>query len=29
EFCYKLNRRYHGERVFDRLVVAATYHWAI
>ncbi|MEY3444843.1 MAG: hypothetical protein RLZZ519_3124, partial [Bacteroidota bacterium] len=26
---YKLNRRYHGERVFDRLVVAATYHWAI
>jgi ISXO2-like transposase domain len=27
EFCYKLNRRYHGFNVFDRLVVAATYHW--
>jgi ISXO2-like transposase domain len=27
EFCYKLNRRYHGFRLFDRLVVAATYHW--
>jgi hypothetical protein len=22
EFCYKLNRRYFGERLFDRLVVA-------
>ncbi len=29
EFCYKLNRRYHGSKVFDRLVLAATYHWAI
>jgi hypothetical protein len=27
EHCYKLNRRYHGFRLFDRLVVAATYHW--
>ena len=27
EFCYKLNRRYHGFKLFDRLVVAATYHW--
>jgi transposase-like protein len=27
EFCFKLNRRYFGFRVFDRLVVAATYHW--
>jgi hypothetical protein len=23
EFCYKLNRRYFGERLFDRLVIAA------
>jgi hypothetical protein len=22
EFCYKLNRRYFGERLFDRLVIA-------
>lgn len=27
EFCYKLNRRYFGSRLFDRLIVAATYHW--
>ena len=27
EFCYKLNRRYHGFKLFDRLVVAATCHW--
>ncbi|HEX2898423.1 MAG TPA: transposase [Bacteroidia bacterium] len=27
EFTYKLNRRYHGFRLFDRLVVAATYQW--
>lgn len=24
EFCYKLNRRYFGEKLFDRLVVAIT-----
>ena len=23
EFCYKLNRRYFGEKLFDRLVIAA------
>ena len=23
EFCYKLNRRYFGEKLFDRLIVAA------
>lgn len=23
EFCYKLNRRYFGERLFDRLIIAA------
>ena len=23
EFCYKLNRRYFGERLFDRLVIAS------
>lgn len=22
EFCYKLNRRYFGERLFDRMVIA-------
>lgn len=27
EFCYKLNRRYFGFRLFDRLAIAATYHW--
>jgi hypothetical protein len=27
EYCYMLNRRYHGQRLFDRLVLAATYHW--
>jgi hypothetical protein len=21
EFCYKLNRRYFGEKIFDRLVI--------
>lgn len=26
EFCYKLNRRYFGEKLFDRMImVAATY----
>lgn len=29
EFCYKLNRRYFGFKLFDRLVIAATYHWDI
>ena len=29
EFCYKLNRRYHGFMAFDRVVVAATYHWSL
>lgn len=24
EFCYKLNRRYFGERLFDRLAIAIT-----
>ncbi|MFN8134987.1 MAG: transposase, partial [Bacteroidales bacterium] len=24
EFCYKLNRRYFGERLFDRLTIAMT-----
>ena len=24
EFCYKLNRRYFGERLFDRLAIAMT-----
>jgi len=27
EFSYKLNRRYFKFRLFDRLMVAATYHW--
>ena len=28
EFCYKLNRRYFGEKLFDRLIVAAIYpYW--
>ena len=28
EFCYKLNRRYFGERLFDRLVIAvANNYW--
>lgn len=28
EFCYKLNRRYFGERLFDRLVIAvAKSYW--
>ena len=25
EFCYKLNRRYFGKKLFDRLVVASVY----
>jgi hypothetical protein len=25
EFCYKLNRRYFGEKIFDRLVIASIY----
>jgi transposase-like protein len=29
EFCFKLNRRYFGFHVFDRLLIAATYHWAL
>jgi len=29
EFCYKLNRRYFGVKLFDRLVIAATYHWSL
>lgn len=27
EFCYKLNRRYFGESLFDRLVVAVTHQY--
>ena len=27
EFCYKLNRRYFGNRLFDRLVVAVTHQY--
>ena len=28
EFCYRLNRRYFGEKLFDRLIVAAIYpYW--
>lgn len=28
EFCYKLNRRYFGQKLFDRLVIAAIYpYW--
>jgi hypothetical protein len=27
EVCYRLNRRYQGVRLFDRLIIAATYHW--
>ncbi len=28
EFCYKLNRRYFGEKLFNRLIVAAIYpYW--
>jgi hypothetical protein len=28
EFCYKLNRRYFGEKLFDRLIVADIYpYW--
>jgi len=23
EFCYKINRRYFGERLFDRLLLAS------
>ena len=26
EFCYKFNRRYFGERLFDRLMIAAVAH---
>lgn len=29
EYSYMLNRRYHGQRLFDRLVLAATYHWKL
>lgn len=30
EFCYKLNRRYFGEKVFDRLVIASIYaNWHV
>jgi hypothetical protein len=25
EFAYKLNRRYFGEKLFDRLIIAAVY----
>ncbi|MBK5261321.1 MAG: IS1595 family transposase, partial [Peptostreptococcaceae bacterium] len=24
EFCYKFNRRYFGERIFDRLLLASS-----
>lgn len=28
EFCYKLNRRYFGQKLFDRLIIAAIYpYW--
>lgn len=27
EFCYKLNRRYFGNRLFDRLVIAVTHQY--
>jgi hypothetical protein len=28
EFCYKLNRRHFGEKLFDRLVIAVIYpYW--
>lgn len=28
EFCYKLNRRYFGQKLFDRLIVASIYpYW--
>ena len=27
EFCYKLNRRYFGENLFDRLVIAVTHQY--
>ncbi|TVZ28660.1 ISXO2 transposase-like protein [Gillisia sp. Hel_I_86] len=27
EFCYKLNRRYFGERLFDRLVLAVSFQY--
>lgn len=27
EFCYKLNRRYFGDKLFDRLLIAATVPW--
>lgn len=28
EFCYKLNRRYFGEKLFDRLIIASIYpYW--
>ncbi|PIE49153.1 MAG: IS1595 family transposase, partial [Flavobacteriales bacterium] len=27
EFCYKLNRRYFGENLFDRLVMAVTHQY--
>jgi hypothetical protein len=30
EFCYKLTRRYLGEKLFDRLIVAAIYpYWHV
>ena len=27
EFCYKLNRRYFGENLFDRLVIAVSHQY--
>jgi hypothetical protein len=28
EFCYKLNRRYFGQKLFDRLILASIYpYW--
>jgi hypothetical protein len=28
EFCYKLNRRYFGQKLFDRLIIASIYpYW--
>jgi len=26
EFCYKFNRRYFGENLFNRLIIKATYY---
>ncbi len=26
EFCYKVNRRYFGEELFDRLLIACVYY---